>query len=275
MRCRFWRLPPRLLLSGLGGDELFGGYSTFRRVPTVARFAGALSALAPLAARVDRARASQWHKLARAASIADRRDAYLVQRAVHVGASHPAAPDLNGPPCDPQMPQEAWAQLHAGADGDASREVAYLELTFYMRNQLLRDADVFSSAVAVEMRLPFLDVDVVRAAWRLPARARLAGRGKATTRRLLRELLPEAPPRGGKQGFTFPWDRWLRGPLRPLVEDTVRSSGAYDTLGLDSASARQMFDRFLRRDPGVTWHHVWSLFVLLRWQAEAHIVRAA
>jgi hypothetical protein len=36
-----------------------------------------------------------------------------------------------------------------------------------------------------------------------------------------------------------------------------------------------MFDRFLRRDPGVTWHHVWSLFVLLRWQAEAHIMRAA
>lgn len=265
----------RVLLSGLGGDELFGGYTTFRRVPAVARYSGLLSALAPVAVRLDRPRAAQWRKLVRAGSIADRREAYLVQRAVHVGASHPAAPGVDGPPGNPQMPLDARARLNACSGADGPREVMYLELTFYMRNQLLRDADVFSSAVAVELRLPFLDVDVVRTAWRLPPQAMVAGGGKQTTRRLLQELLPDAPPRGNKQGFTFPWNRWLRGPLRPLVEETVRGSVAYDALGLDRALAQRMLDRFFRQDPSVSWYHVWSLFVLLRWQAERQVARAA
>jgi asparagine synthase (glutamine-hydrolysing) len=257
----------RVLVSGLGGDELFGGYTTFRRVPAVARFARPLAALAPAASRVDRGRAPQWQKLARAGAIADRRDAYLVQRAVHAGASHPAAPAVHGPPGEPQMPPETWSRLAACASADAAHEVAYLEMTFYMRNQLLRDADVFSSAVAVEMRVPFLDIDVVRAAWRLPADAITAGGGKQVTRRLLRALVPDAPPRGRKQGFTFPWNRWLRGPLRPLVEDVLRDSAAYDALGIDRALAVRMFERFQGKDPGVSWLHVWSLFVLLQWQS--------
>jgi asparagine synthase (glutamine-hydrolysing) len=261
-----------VLLSGLGGDELFGGYTTFRRVPAVARFARPLAALAPLASRVDRGRAAQWRKLARAGPIADRRDAYLVQRAVHAGASHPAAPAVNGPPDDPQMPAETWSRLAACAGADAAREVSYLELTFYMRNQLLRDADVFSSAVAVEMRVPFLDIDVVRAAWRLPADAIMAGGGKQVPRRLLRALLPDA---GRKQGFTFPWDRWLRGPLRPMVEETLGDSTVHEALGVDRGSALRMFQRFLRDDPGVSWLHVWSLFVLLRWQAEQPVASVA
>jgi asparagine synthase (glutamine-hydrolysing) len=257
----------RVLLSGLGGDELFGGYTTFRRVPAVARYARALAAVAPLAARVDRPRASQWRKLAHAGAIPDRRAAYLVQRAVHAGASHPAAPAVDGPPGNPQMPPQTWAQLAACADAGAAREVAYLELTFYMRNQLLRDADVFSSAVAVEMRVPFLDVDVVRAAWQLPAGVVLAG-DKGVTRRLLHTLLPDAPPRGRKQGFTFPWERWLRGPLRPLVEETLRDSPGYGALAIDRALALRMFKRFLANAPDVSWLHVWSLFVLLQWQSQ-------
>jgi asparagine synthase (glutamine-hydrolysing) len=261
----------RVLLSGLGGDELFGGYTTFRRVPAVARFSRALAALAPVAARVDRRRAPQWRKLAHAGAIADRRAAYLVQRAVHAGASHPAAPGVHGPPDDPQMPAEAWAQLSACAGRDAAREVSYLELTFYMRNQLLRDADVFSSAVAVEMRVPFLDIDVVRAAWRQPPGDVMAGTGKRALRRLLRNLVPDAPPRGKKQGFTFPWDRWLRGPLRGTVEDTIRGQAALDTLGIDRAAACRMFERFLHNDPDVSWRHVWSLFVVLRWEAEQRL----
>ena len=116
--------------------------------------------------------------------------------------------------------------------------------------------------------MPFLDLDVVRAAWRLPPRALMAGGGKRTLRRLLRGLLPDVPPRGKKQGFTFPWERWLRGPLRGTVEDTIRGHSALDALGIDRAAACRMFERFQQDDPDVSWRHVWSLFVVLRWEAE-------
>jgi asparagine synthase (glutamine-hydrolysing) len=118
------------------------------------------------------------------------------------------------------------------------------------------------------MRVPFLDPGVVRAAWRLPPDAILTGGGKQVTRRFLQSLVPGAPPRGAKQGFTFPWERWLRGPLRPFVQETLHNSPDHDALGLDRGRTLRMFEHFLQRDPAVSWLQVWSLFVLLRWQAE-------
>jgi asparagine synthase (glutamine-hydrolysing) len=259
----------RVLLSGLGGDELFGGYSTFRRAPLLARFGRHVAAVAPLLTMVDRKRRRQWSKVAAARRITACRDAYLLQRSINWGRSHPAMPGADGPPDDFQIPPETWQRLSAAANWDDFHQVSYLELSFYMRNQLLRDADIFSSAVAVEMRVPFLDLDVVTAAWQVAARDQIAGgRGKAIPRQLLARLLPDVPHRRPKSGFTFPWNEWLRGPLKALVGDTLHTSGAYTTLGLDFGSGRRMFDRFLAEPGAVSWFDVWSLFVLLRWHDE-------
>jgi asparagine synthase (glutamine-hydrolysing) len=185
-------------------------------------------------------------------------------------------PAVHGPPDDFQMPPETWQRLGAAARWDDFHQVAYLELSFYMRNQLLRDADIFSSAVAVEMRVPYLDLEVVTAAWQAAGRDQIAGgRGKAILRRLLERLVPDVPHRRPKCGFTFPWNEWLRGPLKALVGDTLHTSTAYDMLGLDPRSGPQMFDRFLAVPGAVSWFEVWSLFVLLCWHAEQRRCPAA
>ena len=259
----------RVLLSGLGGDELFGGYTTFRRAPVLARFGRLVAAVAPVLTALDRKRRQQWSKVASARHIRACREAYLLQRAIHWGPSHPAMPAIDGPPDDFQVPPETWQRLGAAATWDAFHQIAYLELSFYMRNQLLRDADIFSSAVAVEMRVPYLDLDVVTAAWHVAARDQIArGRGKAILRQLLERLLPDVPHRRPKSGFTFAWNEWLRGPLKALVGDTLHTNAAYETLGLDPGSGRRMFDRFLAEPGAVSWFHIWSLFVLLCWHAE-------
>ena len=266
----------RVLLSGLGGDELFGGYSTFRWVPLVARLGRYLAPAAPALMRLDRTRRRQWSKVALAGRMWECRDAYLLQRAIHWGPSHPAMPGLEGPPGDLQLPPEAVQRLDAAAGWDPFHQVAYLELCFYMRNQLLRDADIFSSAVAIEMRVPYLDLDVVRAAWSLASADHTAdGRGKAVTRRLLSRLLPAVVPSRRKTGFTFPWNDWLRGPLKSMVGDVLGTSAEYDALGLDQRSSRRMFDQFLTARGAVSWFHVWSLFVLLRWHAGQRTAIAA
>jgi asparagine synthase (glutamine-hydrolysing) len=266
----------RVLLSGLGGDELFGGYTTFRRAPLLARFGSLAAPVAPVLTVLDRRRRRQWSKVASARRITACRDAYLLQRAIHWGRAHPAMPAVHGPPDDFQMPPETWQRLGAAARWDDFHQVAYLELSFYMRNQLLRDADIFSSAVAVEMRVPYLDLEVVTAAWQAAGRDQIArGRGKAILRRLLERLVPDVPHRRPKSGFTFPWNEWLRGPLKAQVGDTFHTSTAYDTLGLDSRSGPQMFDRFLAGPGVVSWFEVWSLFVLLCWHAEQRACPAA
>jgi asparagine synthase (glutamine-hydrolysing) len=266
----------RVLLSGLGGDELFGGYTTFQRVPRLARFARRASMVAPLFGALSAKRRSMWRKVALAGRVSETRDAYLLQRAIHSGPSHPAAPALEGPPGDVQMPPETWERLASASAWDAFHQVSYLELVFYMRNQLLRDADIFSSAVAVEMRLPYLDIAVARAAWGLTAADQMAaGRGKAVLRRLLERALPGLDHRRPKVGFTFPWNEWLRGPLKSVVGDVLQSGGAYDDLGLDAGSGRRMFDQFLQARGAASWFHVWSLFVLLDWHAKQQVPLAA
>ncbi|MEO8075599.1 MAG: asparagine synthase C-terminal domain-containing protein [Acidobacteriota bacterium] len=259
----------KVLLSGLGGDELFGGYTTFRRAPLLARFGRFAAAMAPALAVLDRRRRLQWRKVASARRITACRDAYLLQRAIHWGPSHPAMPAAAGPPDDFQLPPETWHRLAAAATWDAFHQIAYLELSFYMRNQLLRDADIFSSAVAVEMRVPYLDLEVVKAAWQLAAGDQIGhGRGKAILRRLLERLVPGVPHRRPKTGFTFPWDAWLRGPLKAMVGDTLLTSRTYEALGLDPRSGFQLFDRFLAVPGAVSWFDVWSLFILVSWRAE-------
>ena len=86
-------------------------------------------------------------------------------------------------------------------------KVSYLELTHYMRNQLLRDSDVMSMAWSIELRVPFVDRRVMEEVTSLPARWRLA-KGK----QILLDAVPEIPEwvrNRPKQGFTFPFRDWV------------------------------------------------------------------
>jgi asparagine synthase (glutamine-hydrolysing) len=119
------------------------------------------------------------------------------------------------------------------------------------------------------MRVPYLDLEVVTAAWRVSSRDQIAGgQGKAILRQLLERLMPAVSHRRPKCGFTFPWNEWLRGPLKALVGDTLHTTAAYDTLGLVPRSGSQILDRFLAVPGAQSWFDVWSLFVLLSWHAE-------
>jgi asparagine synthase (glutamine-hydrolysing) len=260
----------RVLVSGLGGDELFGGYTTFRKAPFLAAHARVLAPLARLLAALGVGNVAQWAKIAAAHDVDDLRAAYLLQRAL--GTALPADGRLG-------LPGDTWAALAPRAGASDYRRVSALEIGFYLRSQLLRDADIFSSANSVELRVPFLDVEVLRTAWRIPDAWHLGRSGgrKAILKAALRRIAPAHPVGRGKMGFVFPWVAWLQGPLGERVAATLADRDAHEQLGIDPAGGRRLLDALRRRDARVGWAEIWSRFVLVEWyrRTEADAAEAA
>jgi asparagine synthase (glutamine-hydrolysing) len=209
----------KVMLSGIGADELFGGYKTVRAIPQLRRWHRIASAAGPFAralgAALEKAADHRWRRVGDLLGQPPSLDnAYSTYRGVftRTEARRLTTELLGGAP----MTDVA----DTTADGDAADATSRLELTRYMRNQLLRDADTMGMSQGVEIRVPFVDARVVDAATRIASRERLRP-GKA----LLREAVPEIPAwiaGQPKRGFMFPIDEWLDGEWRDVFADVER-----------------------------------------------------
>ncbi len=252
----------KVALSGLGGDELFAGYPSFARAERAASLWShpAGRAVRHVAAAVARRSAS---------SRGEKAALWLSGRTAAAGA-YTGSRALFGP--------RALAALGAGAPaplvpapGGLARggEVSWYELTGYMRNTLLRDADVFSMACGLELRVPFVDSEVAAAVAgiddALASAAGTNGPGKPLLRLALGDLLPPSVGRRPKQGFTLPLAPWMRGALRRLMEEELRGEGP-ERCGLPRAAVWRIWRRFLAGHVG--WSRPWALYALSRWARE-------
>lgn len=256
----------KVTLSGLGGDELFGGYPSFHRTTS---FGGAL----PGSFRQATARAVAWMTsgLPRLGKVADRlreeggpTGAYLLSRRLFAPADVAIFAGASVVPSLPPVPE--------GAEDFAV--VSRLEMGHYMRNTLLRDTDATSMSLGLEVRVPFVDRRVVEAVWGVPAAFQSDGsRPKALLLDAMGGAIPEAVWRRPKQGFTLPLECWMRGRLRGEIDGVLSDAGRLRNLGLDPAAVLGVWQRFLRHPTWVGWTRPWSLFVLARW-SEQHGLRA-
>ncbi len=260
----------KVLLSGLGGDEVFGGYTTFRKVPFLSRHRLWLSRLVRLHPAPTWGNYAQRHKVARSLRVGLIRDAYLLHRSIRWrdATSHLSLTVV--PPDESPVPPETLERMTDGHELGSFYQVACLEMMFYMRNQLLRDADIFGSANSVEIRVPYLHWDLVEKAWRLPASFHLPpiSGGKRILKRILMTIHPGVPVGRRKMGFVLPWTPWLQGPLFQMLADLLHSRKAYESLGLDYQEGGRALQAFRSNDPLVSWGQIWSLFALLHWQQD-------
>jgi asparagine synthase (glutamine-hydrolysing) len=249
----------KVLLSGIGGDELFGGYTTFTKVPRLLKYGAGLRPAARLLAKLSTRNPIQWKKVADTGPLSRIADAYLLQRSIRWGRQNSGA-----------LSHRAQNDIEALAND--FQKLAALELQFYARNQLLRDADVFSMANSVEVRVPFLDDRLMKAALTIPPDYHFAGgRGKRITWRILSDLTRQQMPQRRKMGFTFPWQQWLRHELKATLKTTLRDKRLYEPLALDLAYGASLLDGLESGDRMQSWSEVWSLFVLLNWQCRGGV----
>jgi asparagine synthase (glutamine-hydrolysing) len=260
----------KAVLSGVGGDEMFGGYPSFQRIPVAMRTARWLSPVLPVTVMAASA-VSDWRarKLQHFAAAPDAASAY---RAVRGNFMPEEWPDLLGPAFDGQTGREAHdtlAAVEARTFAETSSEtplatVARMETGGYLQGQLLRDIDAVSMAHALEVRVPFVDHRLAASIWPALGHHPDLLEGK----RLLRESLPKIPDgigAGPKRGFTLPLDSWMRGGLR---ERTLR--GIESAVALGWVNARGAAAVWTDWERGrAHWSRAWALSVLGQFLEEA------
>ena len=269
----------KVALSGLGGDELFGGYPSFRDLPRLARLLPWWQALP----RSMRKVIGRWlaggsvrqRKLADfLAHARDLQGLCSLQRRVFSVARGQAllsadARTAAGAP----LHDHPWLADLSGelAGADSFQVISAWELRTYMADVLLRDSDVMSMAHSLELRVPFVDRPFIEWLWAQPARFKAGGgQAKSALAAALRDLLPEEIWRRRKQGFTLPFAVWMRRELQPFLADTFAAASVARTGWLDPDAVSACWHAFLAGRDEREWSRVWSLAVLIAFLNRRH-----
>jgi asparagine synthase (glutamine-hydrolysing) len=204
----------KVALSGLGGDELFGGYSSFVQIPRLVKALRPLAAipgLGPVFRRVSAAMLRRFTSPKYASLLeygGSYGGAYLLRRGLFMPWELPRLLDAD-------VVRQGWSELQTlsllnqterPVDSPYFKVVA-LESAWYMRNQLLRDADWASMAHSLEVRVPLVDVALFRAVMRLARHGR--GPSKLDFARTPAVPLPDSVLHRRKTGFAIPVREWL------------------------------------------------------------------
>jgi asparagine synthase (glutamine-hydrolysing) len=259
------------VLSGVGGDELFGGYPSFQRIPSALQAARWFAPLMPVTAMAASA-VPDWRarKVQHFAGAPDIASAY---RAVRGNFMPEEWSDLLGPAFDGVVGRDAREALAAiesctfdRVETDLpSAAVSQIETGAYLRGQLLRDVDAVSMAHGLEVRVPFVDHRLASAVWPAAGRYPDLLEGK----RLLYQSLPRPLPDGvvgrPKRGFTLPFDTWMRAGLR---ERALRGIESVVALGWVKSTVAASVWRDWERGRA-HWSRAWSLSVLGQFLDEA------
>lgn len=234
----------KAVLSGIGGDELFGGYPSFNRI-TASRMLQEMPR-----ALLNAGKRSSFKRLNRMTylNMDGIKGIYLFLRghfspieiARHLGTYE----------------RDVWEILNEQpvfnniSNIDNRNQAGWMEFNMYMQNQLLRDADVMSMIHSVEIRVPFLDDDVIRLACKITPETKYEG---PLTKQVLINSFSEILPREiwdrPKMGFSLPFAKWLSSST--YVKELMQRS---------NKRSKESYRKFLKGE--LHWSHMMSLIIL-------------
>jgi len=264
----------KVALSGLGGDEVFAGYSSFRTVPYMESSSASLRHF-PKFARIVFAKT---FALLAPANDQNRKLTSLILDGSSISHPYFISRMLFTPPQSGLLLKSLRNDTLEAATAtqsdcvarslvlDPINRVSYLELRCYMLSTLLRDADFMSMSQGLEVRVPLIDHHLAKAVLNLPGQQKMGNIPKKLLVQSLEGTLPDEIVYRPKRGFTLPFEHWLRQELRPEVESALNASAVEaGPLGsiLNGREVERIWNEFL--NGRTSWSRPWALYVLHRW----------
>lgn len=268
----------KVALSGLGGDEFFAGYPSFKRLQHAMKYLNHLSR----APQSLRHLAATTIRMLGGSSIRATKTAGMIDGDGTLASVFPLTRQVLSTAQRRLLLNETWRALVAGTRDpyvelleDKYRRttaemlslISYAEGRTYMHDVLLRDTDQMSMAHALEVRVPLLDHRLVEYLMGLPDEHKISN---GTPKRLLVEslngLLPDGVVQRAKRGFTLPFEPWMRsGGLHGFCEERLSRERTGSRGIFQPERVRELWQSFLDGRASVSWSRLWVLVVLEDW----------
>jgi len=279
--CREARKQATVLLSGVGGDELFAGYrkhvahywaQAYQHIPSVARrlMEGFLAAAPSLRGTPMKGRVRLVKKMIRSASLsaADR----FVMNCTYLDAQQKS--DLYAPALWDELSISDASMRHRESfmrvqDADFLNQMLYVDTKIFLASLNLTYNDKMSMASSVEVRVPFLDRELAEfVAWNVPPHLKLKGFFRPTTKYVFRKAMQGVLPREvlqqPKAGFAAPIDYWLAHDLKEMVGDLLSESRLRQRGLFRPKAVHAFIDQ--HRDGAQDWSmQIWQFLTLELW----------
>ena len=265
----------KMALSGAGSDELFAGYPVFKEVfelenkkwlysfpPQLRNIFGKLLQL--------RNQSLKSHKIAEILNLKllELPYFYPIFRKIFANNTIYKLCDIKNISTENYPFNWAFNNLdtnNIGANYSLISKISALEIETYLQNVLLRDADQMGMANSLEIRVPFLDHNLVEYVLSLPNELKYPIYPKKLLIDSTKGWIPDEIIHRKKMGFVLPWEKWMKNELSSFCEESLLNLEDFSIFNMSQVNL--LWKDFVKGNPYINWLQIWSLVVLGKWTA--------